>query len=87
MLEGIITEKGNVLGEDGKEYTLLYRGKDEEGYPKVLIDAKNAGGGGNFSRQSIKPYIGMRVSFECTVFPYGFNYKILKSEKEENENK
>ena len=84
VLEGIIQKDGTVLTEKGEIYRLPRRGTDEKGYPEVLIDAKPVGGRGVFSRQSIKPYIGMKVSFYCnTKAPHGFNYTIIKEENED----
>ncbi len=85
ILEGIIQKKGFVLGDDGKKYNFGIMGTDENGFPTVLMDAKSVGGKGFMQKQSIKPYIGMRVVFNCnTRAPYGYNYTIIKNIKEEN---
>jgi hypothetical protein len=76
-LEGIIESDGTVLGEDGIKYFLPARGTDDEGFPKVLIDAEAVGGDSIIYRQSIKPYIGMKVEFSNKK-TNGYNYKILK---------
>ncbi|MCK4997391.1 hypothetical protein KAS08_03730 [Candidatus Pacearchaeota archaeon] len=78
MLEGIINSDGTVLGEDGIKYLLGTRGSDDEGFPKVLIDARDVGGSGFMRGQSIKPYIGMKVEFYCVVKPHGYNYRIIE---------
>lgn len=36
---------------------------DKEGYIESLIDCRAFGGYGEFSRQSIKPYLGFNVTF------------------------
>lgn len=76
-MEGVIQAE-NYLGDDGKIYTFDVRGTDEEGYPEILIDAKDVGGRGTFARQSVKPFIGMRVQFDVSINGFGYNYKILK---------
>lgn len=82
ILEGIINGDGTVLAENGKKYNLPVRGIDEFGYPKVLIDAREVGGKGFMSKQSIEPYIGKKVMFCCyTENLEGFNYTILKDKK------
>jgi len=60
---GIIQKDGSVLEKDGTVHFLPTRGKDEEGYPEVIMDATAFGGKGFFQRQSIKPFIGMKVEF------------------------
>ena len=47
---------------------------DKEGYIEILIDAKHIGYSGSFHRQSIKPFIGMKVEFVPNG--KGYNYKI-----------
>ena len=79
-LEGVIQKDGSVLGDDNIRYLLPVRGEDD-GYPEVLMDAKDVGGKGWMSRQSIKPYIGMKVEFDYVKKPYGYNFKILKENK------
>jgi len=79
-LEGVIQKDGSVLGDDKVRYLLPLRGTDN-GYPEVLIDASDVGGDNTWARQSIKPYIGMRVEFDYIKKPHGYNFKILK-EKE-----
>lgn len=81
VLIGIITKDGTVKLEDGREFIISTRGTDKEGYPEVLIDAINVGGRGCFSRQSIKPFIGMKCWFvlnEGTT--HGFNFEIIANE-------
>jgi hypothetical protein len=56
-------QKNGVLGEDGVLYRHATRGTDKHGYPEVLMDAKEVGGRGIISRQSIKPFIGMIIRF------------------------
>jgi hypothetical protein len=79
-LTGIIQEDGTILAEDGSIHPLPRRGTDKEGYPKVLIDASEVGGYGFMHSQSIKPFIGMKVSFIRNGGPkyHGFNHIILK---------
>ena len=60
---GTIQSDGSVFETDGRTHWLPIRGTDEEGYPEVLLDAKDVGGSGFFRAQSIKPFIGMKVSF------------------------
>ena len=75
-LIGIIQEDGKVKA--GKNFFILpFRGMDNEGYPEVLMDATSVGGDGFFFRQSIKPYIGMKVEFTENN-NHGFNYTIIK---------
>ena len=79
QLYGIIQQDGTVLAEDGTIHNLPVRGEDKEGYKQVLIDAKIVGGNGRMSRQSIKPFIGMRVKFARVEYGYqGFNFEIVK---------
>jgi hypothetical protein len=75
-LQGIITATG--VDVDGKIFTLPIRGTDPEGYDEVLIDATNVGGNGIFSRQSIKPYLGMNVTFITNNNRHGFNFTLTK---------
>jgi len=77
-LEGIIQKDGVVRGEDGKKYYLPVRGTDKEGYPEVLINAREVGGKDLFHKQSIKNYVGMRVKFLISPTGEGYNYKIIK---------
>lgn len=63
ILQGVIQENGSVLGDDGSVHRLPVRGRDREGYPEVLIDATHVGGAGVFARQSIKPFIGLKVQY------------------------
>lgn len=74
-MQGTILKDGTVIGEDNKVYHLPFRGTDEEGYPEVLMDASSVGGSGYAQRQSIKPYIGMTVSF--VGVGNGYNYEII----------
>ena len=79
QLYGIIQEDATVLAEDGTIHRLPVRGIDKEGNPEVLIDACDVGGYGSFSRQSIKPFIGMKVVFSrVEVGCQGFSYQIIK---------
>ena len=71
---GIIDKHGYVELENGERFQLPIRGNDN-GYPEVLIDARNVGGYGSFSRQSIQPFIGMKCEFFITkngLDPYDF---------------
>ena len=80
ILTGVIQEKGSVLAEDETLHWLPIRGIDNEGYPEVIIDAKDVGGFGIMRRQSIKPFIGMIVEFVRMSKEYqGFNFVLLKS--------
>ena len=74
-MTGTILSDGGVIGDDGISYILPIRKINNDGYPMVLIDAKKAGGGGTFGSQSIKPLIGMKVSFVARG--NGFNYEII----------
>jgi len=79
LLTGILQKDGSVIAEDGTIHWPGTRGTDEEGFPEILIDAKDVGGYGTFSRQSVKPYIGMTVEFVRNGKKYqGFNFKIIK---------
>ena len=80
ILTGVIQKDATVLAEDGTIHNLPRRGIDDEGYPEVLIDAKEVGGFGVFRQQSIKPYIGMKVEFVRNGGKRynGFNFVILK---------
>ena len=78
---GILQTDGSVLAEDGTIHWPPTRGTDNEGYPEILIDAKEVGGSGYCSRQSIKPYIGMVVEFvRYDEKHQGYNFTILKNE-------
>jgi len=81
-LEGIIQKDGyNVLGDNGKTYCLPVRGTDKDGYPEVLIDGKPIGMQEWMARQSVQPYIGMRVSFTgYSGTNEGSNYEIIPPE-------
>lgn len=79
QLFGTIKEDATVLVEDGTIHRIPKRGTDKLGYPEVLIDATEVGGYGTFSRQSIQPFIGMKVVFvRVDETAQGFNFKILK---------
>ena len=80
VLIGIIQKDGSVIAEDGTIHSLPNRGTDREGYPEIIIDAKDVGGKGEFSRQSVKPYIGMKVKFvrHGGKKYQGYNFKIIK---------
>jgi len=80
VLTGIIQSDGSVIcNEDGTKHFIGKRGEDKEGYPAVLIDAKEVGGYGSWTRQSVKPYIGMTVDFVRVGKGYpGYNFIILK---------
>lgn len=76
---GIIQADGTILEEDNNTHYLPFRGTDNEGYPEVLMDAETVGGEGFFYRQSIKPFIGMKVSFQYNIGSFGrFNHVIIK---------
>lgn len=72
---GIIKSDGCVHTKEGS-FQIPFRGTDEDGYPKVLIDAKSVGGSGSFHAQSIKPFIGMKSEFEVSETGYGYNFVI-----------
>lgn len=78
---GIIQKDGTILEDGGKTHRLPVRGTDKEEYPEVLVDATAVGGKGFMYRQSVKPFIGMRVKFS-RVKPDtdAYNHIILKSE-------
>jgi len=81
QLYGIIREDATVLAEDGTIHRLPVRGTDKEGNQEVLIDATKVGGDGEFTRQSIKPFIGMKVVFYRVESGYqGFNYEIIEND-------
>lgn len=78
-LTGIIQKDATVLAEDGTLHQLPIRGTDKEGYPEVLVDAKEVGGSGSFYRQSVKPFIGMTAEFVRNGNKFqGFNFIIIK---------
>jgi len=77
-LEGIILVNATVKALDGSIHNLPIKGTDSEGYSEVLIDAIGVGGIGYMQRQSIKPYIGMKVEFIAFKGYSGFNFKIIK---------
>ena len=76
-LIGIICKDAYVEVPDGRIFSLPRLGIDDEGYPEVKIDATLVGGYGSFTRQSIKPYIGMKVSFVTNNGKDGFNFDII----------
>jgi len=80
ILTGILQKDGSVIAEDGTIHWPGTRGTDDEGYPEILIDAKEVGGYSSWSRQSVKPYIGMTVEFvrHGGKKYKGFNFTILK---------
>jgi hypothetical protein len=75
---GIIKGDGFVETEDGKLFTLPFRGTDNFGFPEVLIDAILVGGKTEWQRQSIKDYVGMKVEFTTNNNISGYNFKIIK---------
>lgn len=76
-LIGIIHKDAYVEVPDGRKFYLSKFGMDNDGYPEVKIDATLVGGYGSFTRQSIKPYIGMKVSFVTNNGKNGFNFDII----------
>jgi len=79
ILFGIIDKDGYVKTEDGREFAIPRRRHyDKEGFPEVLIDAKNVGGDNSWSRQSIKPFIGMKCRFVTNNGKHGFNFEIIQ---------
>lgn len=76
-LIGVINKDAYVEVSDGRIFSLPIRGIDKEGYREVSINATLVGGNGTFSRQSIKPYIGMKVSFVTNNGKDGFNFDII----------
>jgi len=81
-LEGIIQSDGQtIIGDNARTYHLPVLGTDEDGFPEVIVDAKDVGGDGWMRRQSVKKYIGMKVGFHTTYdLTQGMDYKILKGE-------
>jgi hypothetical protein len=77
VCSGTILKDGSILENDGTTHFLPLRGKDEEGYPEVLMDATAVGGKGFFKRQSIKPFIGMKVEFIKGRKIHPFNHTIV----------
>lgn len=78
ILYGVIQENGTVLADDGTLHYLPKRGVDREGYPEVMIDAKNVGGAGFYAVQSLKPYIGLKVQFQrMNAKANGYNFTIV----------
>lgn len=76
-LIGIINKDGWVQVEDSRKFQLPFRGKDKDGYPEVLIDAKIVGGDESFYRQSIQPFIGMKCEFFTNNGIYGYDFKLI----------
>ena len=74
---GLIRSDGFVEIKDGKLFLLPIRGTDDLEFPKVLIDATQVGGSGEFKSQSIKDYIGMRVEFITLNNKVGYNFTII----------
>jgi hypothetical protein len=78
ILTGILLVDGYVKTDNGELFILPIRGTDENGFPEVLINAKQVGGSGEFKRQSIQPYIGMKVQFAYSGGNRGYNFTIVK---------
>jgi hypothetical protein len=75
---GVIKENATVLAEDGTIHNLPVRGTDINGFSEILIDATAVGGDTDIRRQSIKPFIGMKVEFtRVDVELQGFDFKII----------
>jgi hypothetical protein len=79
VLTGTIKNDGFVETPDGKLFILPIRGTDKKGFPEVLINAESVGGRGEFTRQSIEPFIGMEVEFVTVNGKYCFNFTIINS--------
>jgi len=77
-LTGVIKSDGFVETPEGKLFILPIRGTDKSGFSEVLIDATSVGGSGEFKRQSIKPFIGMKVDFSTNNGIHGYDF-IIKS--------
>jgi len=78
-LYGTILENATVQADDGTIHNLPVRGTAKDGSREVLIDATDVGGDSEWHRQSIKPFIGMRVVFQRVEKGLqGFNYTIVK---------
>lgn len=77
---GIIQRDGSVKSKGLPLHWLAFRGTDAEDYPEVLMDAKEMGGDGSFHRQSIKPFIGMKVRFVYHEGFTPFNHKLYKED-------
>lgn len=74
---GTINKDATVTSEDGTVFNLTIRGTIS-GHPEVMIDATRVGGKGYFTKQSIEPYIGMKVNFMVSTAGQGFNYTIIQ---------
>jgi hypothetical protein len=74
---GTINKDATVTSEDGTVYNLAVRGTIN-GQPEVLVDATRVGGKGYFTKQSIEPYVGMKVNFMVSGTGQGFNYTIIQ---------
>lgn len=74
--EGILQADGTVIEVDGTINHLPKRKENE-----YLINAKEVGGDGEFYRQKIDKFVGMKVVFVKVDKEYeGFNFKIIKGE-------
>ena len=80
VLTGILQKNGSVIAEDGTIHWPGTRGSDDEGYPEILIDARAVGGYNSWTRQSVKPYLGMTVQFvrHGGKEYKGYDFKIIK---------
>lgn len=75
---GTIRKDSTVLADDGTVHKLPIRGTSKDGYDEILIDAISVGGDIDTRRQSIKPFIGMRVEFtRVDETLKGFDFKII----------
>lgn len=77
-LLGIIKPDGTVETSDGRKFELPIRGKDNLGFPEVLIDARNVGLSGSFKRQSVMPLIGKKCEFILSPNgKVGYNFVVI----------
>ena len=84
ILIGILQEDGGVLS-GGRLFGMSHRGTDDFGYPEALFDATEVGGYGCVNRQSVKPYIGMALSFTLIKdTKEGYNFKIISKKNSLN---
>jgi len=85
LVKGVLQADGTVLAEDGKIESVSTMSYDKDGIPEILIDTRTIDGKGSFARKSIKPYIGMKVTFVVNGKRKeglkGFNFTIIKDEQ------
>jgi hypothetical protein len=77
-LVGIIKPDGYVETADGRRFKLPFRGKDNLGFPEVLIDATSIGLSGSFKRQSVVTLIGKKCKFVLSPNgEMGYNFEVI----------